>query len=488
MKVAERQTEILQKHKRYKKAYGKNEIYWGLGIECESYFEMSLPKEVPADFLATHHKRERYSVDYYTSYKEDILQKAFETFQGKSDLVRLPVLLNSHFFTKLDTTLQHKTLYEKTTPTNPKFSGKTIFELMKEEYPDFFGNQFDEHFTFDGDSIEIMTQHFYNTTIDDVVEELQQKQSEWIEKLRTVFDKHSILSNHGTVSWIQGNHGFAVMATNIHQLAIFNNGTYHINITLPTKLNDTSEIEKKHVFLENHRAFIRLIQWMEPLLIANFGSPDPLAWIDPKHYSTGSQRVAMSRYIGVGTFDTDKMPEGKILTLDSSGIKSTWYHEYHKTSGYNALNKIGLDINFLKHWNHGVEIRFFDWFPVSRLYGLLRFIVYLGDLALEKGCTKNPIQDPIWNAWMIRVIQKGSAAGITLDESKCIESICGIYISPTSNLQQVFAELIGKLTAHFKKEGPCSKYFMKKQQPKPSTPPTVILTPPKPCKTVYRCY
>jgi hypothetical protein len=89
---------------------------------------------------------------------------------------------------------------------------------------------------------------------------------------------------------------------------------------------------------------------------------------------------------------------------------------------------------------------------------------------------------------MIRVIQKGSAAGITLDESKCIESICGIYISPTSNLQQVFAELIGKLTAHFKKEGPCSKYFMKKQQPKPSTPPTVILTPPKPCKTVYRCY
>jgi hypothetical protein len=489
MKTLQRDINVLEKHKRYKKAYGKNELYWGLGIECESYFEMEIPKQVTADFLATHHKRERYSVDYFTSYKEDIVNKAFSTFQGKSESVQLPILLNSHIFTKTDTTLQHKTLYEKNAPSNPKFSGKTIFDLMKEEEPVFFGNEYEETFTFDGDSIEIMTQNFYRATIEDCLQELQQKQAHWIEKLRSIFTKYKILSEQGTVSWIQGNHGFAIMATNMNQLAIFNNGTYHINISLPTKLNEHGEIANKTLFIENHRAFVRIIQWMEPLLIANFGSPDPLAWIDPQHFSAGSQRVAMSRYIGIGTFDTDTMPEGKILTTDLSGIQSTWYQEYHKTSGYKALDKIGLDINFLKHWNHGIEIRFFDWFPTARLQGLLRFLVYLGDCALEKGCTINPIKDPIWNAWMVRVIQKGSAAGITFEEGKLFEKICGIYISPTSNLQQVFAETYSKLSRRFKKTGPCSKYFFKPHQPlTPQTPNTVILTPESRCKSTSRCF
>ena len=29
----------LDKHKRYKSKYGKNEIYWGIGIENEMYLE-----------------------------------------------------------------------------------------------------------------------------------------------------------------------------------------------------------------------------------------------------------------------------------------------------------------------------------------------------------------------------------------------------------------------------------------------------------------
>jgi hypothetical protein len=491
MKSTTRHIDILEKHKRYKKAYGKNELYWGLGIECESYFEMEIPKQVTADFLATHHKRERYSVDYFTSYKEDILTKAFSTFEAKSDPVELPILINSHIFTKTDTNLQHKTLYERHSPPNPKFSGKTIFDLMKEDDPTFFEGQYDECFTFDGDSIEIMTQTFYKSTIEDCLQELQQKQADWIDRLRAVFTKHQILSEQGTVSWIRGNHGFAVMATNMNQLAIFNNGTYHINISLPTQLNQEGEIANKSKFVNEHRAFIRTIQWMEPLLVANFGSPDPLAWIDPHHFSAGSQRVAMSRYIGVGTFDTDTMPEGKILTTDLSGIKSTWYTEYHKTSGYKALQKVGLDINFLKHWNHGIEIRFFDWFPPARLQGLLRFLVYLGDCALETECVENPIKDPIWNAWMIRVIQKGSAAGITLAEATRLEHICGVYVSPTSNLQQVFAEIFSKLSARFKKDGPCSRYFFKKPIPparQQETRPTVILTPQPSCKERSRCF
>jgi hypothetical protein len=135
------------------------------------------------------------------------------------------------------------------------------------------------------------------------------------------------------------------MATNMNQLAIFNNGTYHINITLPTQLNERSEIQDKNSFIESHRSYIRFIQWMEPLLIANFGSPDPLAWIDPAHFSAGSQRAAMSRYIGVGTFDTDTMPEGKILTMDLSGVESTWYIEHLDIMHYIKLALILIFTN-----------------------------------------------------------------------------------------------------------------------------------------------
>ena len=495
MKASQGQHNVLEKHRRYKKAYGKNEVYWGLGIECESYFEMELPKQVTGDFLAKHHKRERYSVDYYTSYKEDLLQKTFAGFEEKTEPIHLAVLLNSHVLSKTDINLQHKTLYEKGSPTNPKFSGKTMFELLKEEDPAFFEQEFEETFTFDGDSIEIMTQNFYKATIDDALQELTSKQYIWIEKLRTFFKKYNILDTYGKVSWIQGNHGFAVMATNMNQLAIFNNGTYHINITLPTQLNEASEIEDRITFVNSHCAYIRLIQWMEPLLVANFGSPDPFAWIDPVHFSAGSQRIAMSRYISLGTFDTDKMPEGKILITDLSGVPSTWYTDYHTRSGYKALDKIGLDINFHKHWNHGVEIRFFDWFPVNRLQGLLRFLVYLGDIALEKGCPYNPIKDPLWNEFTARVIEKGAAAGFTLDEARHFEKVFGIYISPNSNLQEVFANFFRKFSTTYKKEGPCSKYFF--EHPSPPTKetelltavsPPIRLTEPTPSKKKSRCY
>jgi hypothetical protein len=489
MKASEGQRGVLEKHKRYKKAYGKNELYWGLGIECESYFEMELPKQVTADFLATHHKRERYSVDYYTSYKEELLQTAFSTFLKKEDPIRLPLLLNSHVFSKTDVNLQHKTLYEKDSPPNPKFSGKTIFELLQDEEPDFFKTEFETSFTFDGDSIEIMTQDFYRATVDTVLRELTEKQSLWINKLQCFFQKHKILDTYGTISWIHGNHGFALMATNMNQLAIFNNGTYHINITLPTELNEQGEIRDKKQFLESHRSFIRLVQWFEPLLVANFGSPDPLAWIDPDHFSAGSQRAAMSRYIGLGTFDTEKMPEGKLLTVDVSGVQSTWYSQYHATSGYKPLEKVGLDINFHKHWNHGVEIRFFDWFPGNRLQGLLKFLVYLADMSVERPSVENPIKDPLWNSFMTRVIAKGSNAGFTFEEAKRYETLVGIYISPCSSLQKVFAEMYGKVSGRFKKEGPCSQYFLKAQQtPVAPTTPTIILQAETPCRRSSRCF
>jgi hypothetical protein len=107
--------------------------------------------------------------------------------------------------------------------------------------------------------------------------------------------------------------------TNKNNIGICNNGTYHINITLPTELSLCGmKIKDPAAFKTTHRNAIRLIQWIEPLIIALYGSPDILSCMDNgKRYAKGSLRLKMSRYIGMGTYDTDTMIAGKLLQGDT---------------------------------------------------------------------------------------------------------------------------------------------------------------------------
>jgi hypothetical protein len=453
-------SDILEKHKRYGDVYGQNELYWGLGIECESYLEMPKPVLVKSDFIINNHGRERYSVDYYKSYKKTAFEQAIDKFKPVQEVIPLPVLVNAHALNKTDTQFRHQTLYSKVTLPNPEFSGKTIYELIEHARPEFFQENQEKNFTFDGDSIEIMTQGFYKTTVRNVIHELKTTRLTFLENLRAVFSEIEELQSLSDIRWTSGNHGFAVMATNPKNLAIFNNGTYHINITLPTKLNNEGKIADWPLFLEDHRNYIRYIQWLEPLLVANFGSPDPLAWLVEGPFALGSQRGAMSRYIGLGTFDSKTMPKGKILTMDLSGVRSTWYGTYHKSSGYVPLEKIGLDINFNKHWNHGVELRFFDWFPEERLHGLLKLLVYLGDVATTRPCMRDPLDSTLWNTWMVRVMRKGAAAGLTEVEAKALTEVFGFQWKASNTLESVLADVYNYLKSTYCKGGPCSKYFL----------------------------
>ena len=452
---------LLDKHKRYGASYVANELFWGLGIEREAYFEMSLPIQVPGSFLKTNHRPERYSVNYFTSYKQPLLDKTMQIFDKPSELIQLPLLLNSHTLTKCDASLQHSTVYKKNPTPNPNYAGQSIFECVQKSDPAFFLDAYERWFCFDGDSIEIMTQNFYCTTVAKVCSELNERIKILEKKLNDIFKEHSILTEYGIPRWMRDNHGFAIMASNKENVAIFNNGTYHINLTLPTQLNAEKKIANPTQFLEQHRTLARIIQWLEPVLVGCFGSPDPLSYIDDIHYSTGSQRGAMSRYIGFGTFDTDTMPTGKIMSADIRTIQSTWYAEYHRNSGYQALDKIGLDLNFQKHWNHGLELRFFDWFPECRLPGLLRFLVYCMDVSLDVQTCPNPIRTPIWNAWMTRVVQKGNLAGATKQEVKFLRTTFKIILAKEySTCESLFADLYRKLKKRFECKGPCSKRFL----------------------------
>ena len=107
----------LDKHKKYKHMYGKNELYWGVGIENELYLEFDKKISISQTFLKNNHKRERYSVDYFDSYKKSAIESAFdEHLQHISEPITLPLLVNSHSFMYTDAENNHQTTYT----TNPK--------------------------------------------------------------------------------------------------------------------------------------------------------------------------------------------------------------------------------------------------------------------------------------------------------------------------------------------------------------------------------
>jgi len=398
------QVEALEKHQYYALKYIPNDIYWGIGIENEVYFEMSNSLDIDVKtFYTKNAKRERYSVNYFTSYRPGVYESCIE----KIDLAaKVPVLINAHSFTKTDINNQHMTTYTKNPQPNPKFNGKTIYEFICDK-DSYFSDEYMKSYIFDGDTIEFISQNFYKTTINSVINELINTKKEFITKLQKVFNDNNVFSNYGTIDFCYKNHPFISCMTNINNCSIFNNMTYHFNFTLPTKLNDLGLIEDYTIFTEQHKNAINLIQWIEPFLIALYGSGDIFSSVNP-NLTTTSQRCAKSRYIGFGTYDTDKMVPGKVVQIESennhlSNLDYWWFNRYYQISDYTKEPNIGVDINFHKHKNHGIEIRIFDYFEESKLEEVLKFIVLILDLSLDKKI-ESPVRNVHWNNFVYNIL------------------------------------------------------------------------------------
>ncbi len=452
----------IEKHMKYKEQYKSKTKYWGLGIENELYLEFANRKKVNKKFFLNNKTRERYSVDYFSNYKTEYLDEALKiTLQRMgSGILFLPILLNSHSFTKADYKGNHKTLYKKDTPPNPDFIGKTLIEFLSEK-DDFFSSQ-NDFWLFDGDTIEIINTNFYNVKLEKVINELSTNKKIFLEKLNQILLEENIYQEFGKVQFMNGNHPFAIYLTNQNNISMFNNGTIHLNLTLPSELDSNSMISNKELFISQHKKLIKLIQWLEPILITVYGSPDPFSTIsnyqNKKCFSHCSQRNIVSRYISIGTYDTDTMETGKILTkpidlLSVSKLEFWWYKQVHKSSAYNSLNQLGLDINFNKHWNHGVEIRFLDHISDQKLLQeCFEFIIYLGDFILEKEkCDYiNPIIDIDWNNLVSKIMLQGIYYSMSYNEIFIYENIFDFKIQK-KNIVDVYYEIFHFLKNKYNK-------------------------------------
>jgi hypothetical protein len=421
-------TAPLEKHKKYLSAYKANDFFWGVGIEQETYIELSGNFQVLGSYILNNHKRERYSVDYFSNYKPTLLKKALKTRFKPTEYYKIPLLINSHSFIHADRNENHRTTYETVPKPNPAFSGRTLFEDLQRT-DSYFLKEFEKTYLFDGDTIEFATQKFYKGTVEDAVEELTAIRKKFIKKLNGAAKKLNFYSEFKFI-YPADNYPFASYLTNTRNIGIFNNGTYNINLTIPTKLNAAAEIEDWQLFKEQHRRAIRFFQWIEPLLLIVYGSSDSCI----ESGSKSSQRCAVSRYISIGTFDSNEMPRGKVLQQAAETIRvinneDGWYNQFYKNCPYERQPNIGFDINFNKHKNHGIELRFFDNFEVSRLLPLLYLLVDILDFAVKTEKVRNPIDSYEWNTFTADAMRQGKDLIISDDILIMYEEVFGTVFS-----------------------------------------------------------
>ncbi len=451
----------LDKHEKYKDQYIKNETYWGLGIENEIYLEFENKRVISKDEFLKNHKRERYSVDYFSNYKSNDLEDVFKyLYNIVNNEIELPLMLNSNSFTKTDCNNNSKTLYTKKCEDNPKFNGNTLIETLKSNNK-YFENSYQNEWLFDGDTIEFINTKFYNIKLEDVLKEIESSKYEFIKNINETFQKLNIFTEYGKVKIMEHNNPFSIYLTNINNISMFNNGTLHYNITLPTKLNEKGMIENYDKFINDHKKAIKIIQWVEPLIIAVYCSPDPFSsfndYENKNKFSKSSQRCAISRYIGVGTYDSDIMKTGKILTLPIKDIICNnydywWFNKYYEENSYNKLNEIGLDINFNKHYNHGIELRFLDHIHDNKkIYESFEFIIYLMDYILESdfiNTFENPIINKIWNNILLNVMKYGKEYILNNEEKECYQKIFKVQLK-NNNIVDLYHELYCKLSLKY---------------------------------------
>lgn len=461
------QSEELKKHSKYRDKYKKDDLYWGIGIENEIYLEFDKAMPISNKFFLNNHKRERYSVDYYSSYymgettktKKNCIKQAFLNYNIPFSV---PVLINAHSFTCTDSNNEPRTLYTKKCENNPKFKGRTLLDdilafspVLKESY--------EKEWLFDGDTIEFTTLNFYNAQLQDVTIELEQYKQSFQNEIQNYQRSSNLFKDLGEIRLMSKNHPFSIHLTNKNNLAMFNNGTLHYNLTLPTQLDSQKRIANPQQFIAQHKMAIRMIQWMEPFFIAVYNTPDPffgytINTAGKKPFSNCSQRCALSRYIGIGTYDTDIMKTGKQLTIPISTFSQYpfwWYTRYHETSAYNQLSDVGLDINFNKHYNHGIELRFFDHITdLSKVTESFEMIIYLMDFVLEQyhlnKHIENPIYQTMWNDIVLKTMKDGKDAVLTLTEKKEYEMIFEYGLQSTT-IHDIYYELFAYLRRKYTK-------------------------------------
>ena len=429
---------------RYTTQYNNTDkLFWGIGIENETYLQAN-PKKVIGKSIPNMLGKERYSVDYTTNYNIIEVKNIMSKIYLPNEYYSISQMLNAHSLDKMDRNGQHLTTYEKDPKPNSNFMGKTVIEewfeynpMIKEKINSKVKTE--TNIFFDGDTIEFITENFYKTNSEDITRELINTKKWFIDEFNDFKEKTNLWNELGKINYVLTHPGLNIFKSMPNKIVFFNNTTIHIHLTLPTKIINGQIIDKK-IFYKVHDNAIKLLQWFEPFFICTLGSPDVLQCIYQKYYgntnnyfSKGSMRATLSRYIGVGTYNLDKMTEGKILTKtvnDIRPISVKWWRDMIKENlQYNLPeNNIGLDFNFGKHYQSGLEFRLLDGIPLEILKDVIDIIILICEHSYSYEEIEICSTSQTWNNIVYKSMVDGNNAKINVIEINDFLKVLNINI------------------------------------------------------------
>jgi hypothetical protein len=424
-------SETSKYHDRYS---DKDNNYWGIGIENECYLQCD-PIIVKGSDIVKKLGYERYSIDYRKNYNISDVNDLVAKYYNLNTNYKIYQMINAHSLDKMDRNGQHKTTYEKVPKLNSKFIGKTILEewfIYDNSMYDILDpqNKTRTNVFFDGDTIEFITDKFYKTNSKLVVKELYESKELFLNKFNKFKKDTKLWEGSNDITFVTKHPGLNIMKSHPNKIVLFNNTTYHLHITLPTEIYNGIIIDNNDFDIRHAKA-IRLIQWFEPLFLVTLSSPD-LFGILSDNYTKGSMRGTISRYIGIGTYDTRKMIKKKILTAPIKEIKPSnviwWRDMVEKNLKYNLpMVDIGMDFNYAKHYQSGFEFRLLDGFPIEYMKDVIDCILLICCHALSFSKLDDIMiaqENQTWNDLVYNTITKGYNAAITINQ---INELCNIF-------------------------------------------------------------
>jgi hypothetical protein len=158
------------------------------------------------------------------------------------------------------------------------------------------------------------------------------------------------------------------------------------------------------------------------------------------------------------------MTPGKILHIESennhlSNLDYWWFNRYYKECDYSRETNIGVDINFHKHKNHGIEVRIFDHFHESKLPEILEFFVLILDHSLNKKID-SPVRNEHWNNFVYNIMLDRNAK-IT-DEIKVLYEDLFDFKTSYENIIDFYGKIYKKLLKKYEDTGICYKNMINK--------------------------
>lgn len=272
-------------------------------------------------------------------------------------------------------------------------------------------------------------------------------------------------------------------------------GSYHFTITLPF---DKRKTEKKDVerFVEQHRNFGNMMQWIEPLLLVGFFSADMRANGYGQNRVKGSFRVMR---VGWGNFAGSDLRKIEYGLGRYSNIKAYWrkgleFYELDKLKYCDkvsikepgAISALSSDVRTFgstdpkRPWHresgapmtipNGIEIRIFDHFPTEHIGELCKILCYLANNSRFHKCKKYVYEDKDWIYAIHQIMKHGFLARVGWGYINKLRDMLDLPINVSNDRAYHVLEVLNKELHKKNKDGDWSYLLVKDRKHAPKLP------------------